>query len=186
MRYCDQVVAGDASTCCGLAEAATCIRRAAPMPGCGTSPSPPISLEVSTITTRLPRSSASILQTPDRHHRHHPRRRRACAKLSSGLQGVVHLCSKWPVEMGAVRQATPRHQVVGCASEVGMHAKAAEGGAVHQPAELSDSCGLSNAWTSQHQERSAFSGQVDGHVCTAWVSRHTRNQLGQLGRSTAL
>ncbi len=31
----------------------TCMRRARPMAGCGTSPSPPISLEVSTITTRL-------------------------------------------------------------------------------------------------------------------------------------
>ena len=36
----------------------TCIRRALPMAGCGMSPSPAISLEVSTTTTRLPRSSA--------------------------------------------------------------------------------------------------------------------------------
>ena len=37
----------------------TCIRRALPMAGCGMSPSPAISFEVSTTTTRLPRSSAS-------------------------------------------------------------------------------------------------------------------------------
>lgn len=36
----------------------TCMRRALPMAGCGTSPSPPISLEVSTITTRFFSSSA--------------------------------------------------------------------------------------------------------------------------------
>ena len=36
----------------------TCIRRALPMAGCGMSPSPAISLEVSTTTTRLPMSSA--------------------------------------------------------------------------------------------------------------------------------
>jgi hypothetical protein len=38
----------------------TCMRRAPPMAGCGTSPSPPISLEVSTITTRLCSSSAEL------------------------------------------------------------------------------------------------------------------------------
>ncbi len=37
----------------------TCIRRALPMAGCGMSPSPAISLQVSTTTTRLPMSSAS-------------------------------------------------------------------------------------------------------------------------------
>ena len=36
----------------------TCIRRALPIPRCGMSPSPPISFEVSTITTRRPSSSA--------------------------------------------------------------------------------------------------------------------------------
>ena len=36
----------------------TCIRRALPMAGCGMSPSPAISLLVSTTTTRLPMSSA--------------------------------------------------------------------------------------------------------------------------------
>ena len=39
--------------------AGTCMRRARPMPGCGMSPSPAISFEVSTMTTRLPSSSAS-------------------------------------------------------------------------------------------------------------------------------
>ena len=37
----------------------TCIRRALPIAGCGMSPSPAISFDVSTTTTRLPRSSAS-------------------------------------------------------------------------------------------------------------------------------
>ena len=37
----------------------TCMRRARPMAACGMSPSPAISFEVSTITTRLPSSSAS-------------------------------------------------------------------------------------------------------------------------------
>ena len=37
----------------------TCIRRAFPIAGCGMSPSPAISLLVSTTTTRLPCSSAS-------------------------------------------------------------------------------------------------------------------------------
>ena len=41
----------------------TCIRRASPMPGCGMSPSPAISLLVSTTITRLPRSSASTRAT---------------------------------------------------------------------------------------------------------------------------
>ena len=38
----------------------TCMRRARPIPGCGMSPSPPISFEVSTITTRRWQSSASM------------------------------------------------------------------------------------------------------------------------------
>ena len=54
---------------------ATCIRRARPIAGWGTSPSPAISLEVSIITTRLPKSSARtraisrkavVLPTPGR------------------------------------------------------------------------------------------------------------------------
>mmetsp|Transcript_6502 Transcript_6502/g.26346 ORF Transcript_6502/g.26346 Transcript_6502/m.26346 type:complete len:344 (-) Transcript_6502:11-1042(-) len=40
------------STWCCESGLGTCMRRAAPMPGCGMSPSPPISFEVSTITTR--------------------------------------------------------------------------------------------------------------------------------------
>jgi hypothetical protein len=39
------------------------MRLARPMPACGTSPSPPISLLVSTMTTRLSRSSASSLDS---------------------------------------------------------------------------------------------------------------------------
>lgn len=39
----------------------TCMRRALPMAGCGTSPSPPISLEVSTMTTRLCSSSGGTV-----------------------------------------------------------------------------------------------------------------------------
>lgn len=62
-------------TWCCLDASATCIRRAPPMAWCGTSPSPPISLEVSTITTRLCSSServraisrmAVVLPTPGR------------------------------------------------------------------------------------------------------------------------
>ena len=40
-------------TACCSSGRRTCIRRARPMPGWGMSPSPPISFEVSTITTRL-------------------------------------------------------------------------------------------------------------------------------------
>ncbi len=40
-------------TSCCRTGSRTCIRRARPMEGCGTSPSPAISLDVSTITTRL-------------------------------------------------------------------------------------------------------------------------------------
>jgi len=47
-------------TSCCLVASATCILRALPMAGWGTSPSPPISLEVSTITTRLCSSSDSV------------------------------------------------------------------------------------------------------------------------------
>jgi hypothetical protein len=46
-------------TWCCRAASGTCMRRAPPMAGCGTSPSPPISFEVSTMTTRRPRSSDS-------------------------------------------------------------------------------------------------------------------------------
>ena len=46
------------TACCWSGDG-TCMRRARPMPGCGMSPSPAISFEVSTITTRLPSSSAS-------------------------------------------------------------------------------------------------------------------------------
>ena len=61
-------------TLCCSAGSATCMRRECPMPGCGTSPSPAISFDVSTMTTRL-RSSAStrahsrsivVLPTPGR------------------------------------------------------------------------------------------------------------------------
>mmetsp|Transcript_10336 Transcript_10336/g.43999 ORF Transcript_10336/g.43999 Transcript_10336/m.43999 type:complete len:215 (+) Transcript_10336:866-1510(+) len=41
-------------TRCCCEGSGTCMRRAPPMAGCGTSPSPPISLLVSMITTRLP------------------------------------------------------------------------------------------------------------------------------------
>ena len=46
------------TACCRLG-VRTCIRRARPMAGCGMSPSPAISFEVSTMTTRLRSSSAS-------------------------------------------------------------------------------------------------------------------------------
>ena len=46
-------------TLCCMLGSGTCMRRAPPMAGWGTSPSPPISLEVSTITTRLWSSSDS-------------------------------------------------------------------------------------------------------------------------------
>ncbi len=45
-------------TSCCRAGVRTCIRRALPMAGWGMSPSPAISFDVSTTTTRLPRSSA--------------------------------------------------------------------------------------------------------------------------------
>lgn len=47
-------------TRCCMDGSGTGIRRALPMAGWGTSPSPPISLEVSTMTTRLWSSSASV------------------------------------------------------------------------------------------------------------------------------
>ena len=50
-------------TSCWSAGVGTCMRRARPMPGCGMSPSPAISFEVSTTTTRLSRSSASTRAT---------------------------------------------------------------------------------------------------------------------------
>ena len=50
-------------TACCLSGDGTCILRAVPMPGCGMSPSPAISLEVSTMTTRLPASSARTRAT---------------------------------------------------------------------------------------------------------------------------
>ena len=62
-------------TACCLAGLGTCIRRARPIAGCGMSPSPAISLEVSTTTTRLRSDSAStravsrssvVLPTPGR------------------------------------------------------------------------------------------------------------------------
>lgn len=46
-------------TLCCSSQWATCIRRDDPTPLCGMSPSPPISLDVSTITTRFCISSAS-------------------------------------------------------------------------------------------------------------------------------
>ena len=45
-------------TSCCIEGVRTCIRRALPMAGWGMSPSPAISFEVSTTTTRLPKSSA--------------------------------------------------------------------------------------------------------------------------------
>mmetsp|Transcript_8012 Transcript_8012/g.21071 ORF Transcript_8012/g.21071 Transcript_8012/m.21071 type:complete len:272 (+) Transcript_8012:328-1143(+) len=48
-------------TRCCIPGSGTCMRRARPMAGCGMSPSPPISLDVSTTTTRLPHSSARTL-----------------------------------------------------------------------------------------------------------------------------
>ena len=62
-------------TACCIDGVGTCIRRALPTAGCGMSPSPPISFEVSTIITRFLRSSAStraasrnsvVLPTPGR------------------------------------------------------------------------------------------------------------------------
>ncbi len=62
-------------TACCIAGVDTCMRRALPIAGCGMSPSPAISFEVSTMTTRLFSSSAStraisrsivVLPTPGR------------------------------------------------------------------------------------------------------------------------
>ena len=62
-------------TACCVDGVGTCMRRARPIAGCGMSPSPPISFEVSTMMTRLRRSSAStraasrssvVLPTPGR------------------------------------------------------------------------------------------------------------------------
>mmetsp|Transcript_28889 Transcript_28889/g.85550 ORF Transcript_28889/g.85550 Transcript_28889/m.85550 type:complete len:391 (+) Transcript_28889:929-2101(+) len=53
-------------TWCWRVGSATCMRRALPIAGCGTSPSPPISLEVSTMTTRFfmsPDSRRAISRT---------------------------------------------------------------------------------------------------------------------------
>ena len=59
----DIVESGRSILLLGRPGVGTCIRRARPMPGCGTSPSPAISFEVSTITTRFARSSARTRAT---------------------------------------------------------------------------------------------------------------------------
>ncbi len=50
-------------TACCMVGVVTCIRRACPMAGWGISPSPAISFEVSTMMTRLPKSSARTRAT---------------------------------------------------------------------------------------------------------------------------
>mmetsp|Transcript_26830 Transcript_26830/g.86145 ORF Transcript_26830/g.86145 Transcript_26830/m.86145 type:complete len:401 (-) Transcript_26830:30-1232(-) len=91
--------------CCSLGTG-TCMRRAPPMAGCGTSPSPPISLEVSTITTRLWSSSEStraisritvVLPTPGR-----PRK-----SSDSGAWRVSRIISMWPMTARPTRQVRP-------------------------------------------------------------------------------
>ena len=81
-------------TACCSSGAGTCIRRALPMPGCGMSPSPAISLEVSTTITRLFSSSAMkratsrsivVLPTPGR-----PRSRTLCSvRTRSSMMRIV-------------------------------------------------------------------------------------------------
>ena len=93
------------TACCSVG-VRTCIRRASPMPGCGMSPSPAISFEVSTMTTRLPRSSARtratsrsivVLPTPGR-----PRRRtRLPASTMSRMMSIV------PNTARPIRQVSP-------------------------------------------------------------------------------
>mmetsp|Transcript_36946 Transcript_36946/g.94487 ORF Transcript_36946/g.94487 Transcript_36946/m.94487 type:complete len:280 (+) Transcript_36946:878-1717(+) len=91
--------------CCWLGSG-TCIRRAEPMAGCGTSPSPPISLEVSTMTTRFRKSSLStraisritvVLPTPGR-----PRKR--MLSLASSRSWTISMC---PVTARPTRQVRP-------------------------------------------------------------------------------
>ncbi len=93
------------TACCSVG-VRTCIRRASPMPGCGMSPSPAISFEVSTMTTRLPRSSARtratsrsivVLPTPGR-----PRRRTDCPPSTmSRMMSIV------PNTARPMRQVSP-------------------------------------------------------------------------------
>ncbi len=84
----------------------TCIRLAPPIAGCGTSPSPPISFDVSTITTRLCSSSAStraisrmtvVLPTPGR-----PRNR-----IELGTSRMSRMSEMWPVTALPTRQVRP-------------------------------------------------------------------------------
>ena len=59
----DIVESGRSILLLGRPGVGTCMRRARPMPGCGMSPSPAISFEVSTTTTRFPRSSGRTRAT---------------------------------------------------------------------------------------------------------------------------
>mmetsp|Transcript_45619 Transcript_45619/g.87249 ORF Transcript_45619/g.87249 Transcript_45619/m.87249 type:complete len:305 (+) Transcript_45619:729-1643(+) len=91
--------------CCSDGSA-TCMRRAPPIAGWGTSPSPPISLEVSTMTTRLFSSSEStrassritvVLPTPGR-----PRKR--MESLPSNKSRIISTC---PVTERPTRHVRP-------------------------------------------------------------------------------
>ena len=95
-------------TACWSVGVRTCIRRASPMPGCGMSPSPAISLLVSTTITRLPRSSAStratsrsmvVLPTPGR-----PSSRTLCPP--STMSRMMSMVPKTARPMRQVRPTT--------------------------------------------------------------------------------
>mmetsp|Transcript_11721 Transcript_11721/g.38540 ORF Transcript_11721/g.38540 Transcript_11721/m.38540 type:complete len:265 (+) Transcript_11721:559-1353(+) len=98
-------IASTITSCCSVGTA-TCMRRALPMAGCGTSPSPPISFEVSTMTTRFLRSSLStraisritvVLPTPGR-----PRKR-----SDSSVERRSRIISTWPVTARPTRHVKP-------------------------------------------------------------------------------
>mmetsp|Transcript_18785 Transcript_18785/g.39140 ORF Transcript_18785/g.39140 Transcript_18785/m.39140 type:complete len:355 (-) Transcript_18785:243-1307(-) len=95
-------------TLCCLEGSGTCILLALPMAGCGMSPSPPISFEVSTITTRLCSSSAStraislttvVLPTPGR----------PSSSIEQGFSASSRsrIISTWPVTARPTRQVRP-------------------------------------------------------------------------------
>ena len=95
------------TACCSVG-VRTCIRRASPIPGCGMSPSPAISFEVSTTTTRLPRSSARtratsrsivVLPTPGR-----PRIRMLCP--DSAMSRMMSIVPNTARPMRQVRPTT--------------------------------------------------------------------------------
>ncbi len=112
------ITAAAGSAAGGRDAARACMRRARPMPGCGISPSPPISLLVSMITTRLRHSSDSrraisrtlvVLPTPGR-----PYRRAAPSAPHAPVHGPRDIrCARRSREPAACRlflaKAPPAH-----------------------------------------------------------------------------